>query len=166
VSEINGRDAILFDGSNDKMFYSGPAQSDATIFAVVKRNSDASYYSGVFAFAKTFCIYSRMSSNQWGVFNVTNNADDISGVSLTVGSPFVVTARRTSANRFLYTNGILSATVDADPFNEYGDVIGADADNNQVHRGYIGEVLGYSASLSDANRAAVELYLMQKWGVS
>jgi hypothetical protein len=166
VSEINGLDAILFDGSDDKMFYSGPSQSDATIFAVVKRNADSNVYAGVFAFAKTFCIYSRMSSDQWGVYNVTNTADNGSGVSLTVGSPFVVTARRTSANRFLYTNGTLSATVSADPFNGYTDVIGADADNAQVHRGYIGEVLGYSESLSDANRAAVESYLMQKWGVS
>lgn len=165
TASVNGRDALLFDGSTDKLVYSGPAQSDATIFAVVRQISGGSAYQGVFAYAKTYCIYSRlMNSGQWGLYNVNSSSDNASGVSLTAGVTFVLTARRTSSNRFLYTNGTLSATVAADSYSGYIDVIGADDDNTQVQNGRICELIGYSRSLTDSERGEVETYLISKWG--
>ena len=166
VAQVNGLDALTFDGTDDKFFYSGPSQSDATIFAVVRKVAGGSSYQGVFGFAKTYAIYSQLSGANWGVYNVNQSQNNPSGVTLAPGTAYALTARRTSSNRFLYTNGVLSAQVAGDSFSGYADVIGADADNTQVHKGVICELLAYTASLSDTDREQVETYLMIKWGIS
>lgn len=166
VAQVNGLDALTFDGTDDKLIYSGPSQSEATIFAVVRKADGVSQYQGLFAFAKTYAIYSRLGSGNWGVYNVTGGQDNPSGITLAAGTTYALTARRTSSNRFLYTNGSLSATVAGDSFSGYADIIGADADNSQVHNGEICELLAYTSSLSDADRGQVESYLMTKWGVT
>ena len=171
LSAVNGLTAVLFNGTTTRMLYSqpSPAPENATVFAVVERKTiaGAASYNGVVAFGDSFAIYSKLANGQWGVYNVGGSADNGSGVATQIDETTVLTVKRTAANRFLYTNGTLSATVAGDGSMAYTQgVIGADSDTTQIHPGHICEIIAYSANLSDVDRGNVETYLKAKWGVA
>jgi hypothetical protein len=93
-----------------------------------------------------------------GVFRVLTNTIDATNA--------------TAASRSrLYINGALNSGVNTLTGNTSGNsftdmIIGASENGGYSWIGDIGEILVYNSALSDADRSAVESYLMSKWGIS
>jgi hypothetical protein len=83
----------------------------------------------------------------------------------------VISVTYTAGSRNVYIQGTL---VDTESFtittpnssNGIASWIGAIDDPGYFLNGEIGEMIAYSAVLSDANRAAVESYLISKWAIT
>jgi len=175
---VNGRPAVQFAAS---MVSSSPISMSAiSIFTVIKLSAGLILYEqggGVFISpgfrlnvgSANTAMVSKGSplvinaknhpTTNWGINNVTKLASHI--------------YNGTNATHILYVNGVNSNMVGQTPYvldpgtAAVSSAIylgGQEAAQNPV-TGYICEVIGYNAALSDANRTGVESYLMSKWGL-
>jgi hypothetical protein len=164
---------LRFDGSNDFLTTAtGYHTSDVTIFVVAKRSSgetDALFQSG----NSTGLGYTVADSNTSSFDNcyARGIANGQVGSVLAGTSWRAISVTYTAGTRNVYIQGSL---MDTDSFTisapNVADGIAtwigsADFGSSNLN-GDIGEMIAYNAVLSDASRAAVESYLMTKWGIS
>lgn len=169
---VNGKNAILFDGADDYGTYTSVGTlNEFTLYAVVQRTSLGGGYDGAVCFGNRLCVYTRLSSGQWGVYNVSGSQDQPSGITLSANQVAVIAVQRYSNhNRTVYTRqpatGIVSTVVGLDSYSSYPAMVGIDGTGGQAHVGYICEVVGFSELHAETSRAAVIEYLASKWGVT
>jgi len=175
---VNGRPAVQFAAS---MVASSPISMGAiSIFTVIKLSDGITIY--------------EQGSNVATSPGFRLNAKVAYTASVSKGSPLVMNSKNhptltwaidnvtklashiyngTNATHILYVNGVNSNMVGQAPYvTSPGTATvsspiylgGAEAAAIPI-TGFICEVIGYNAALSDANRTGVESYLMSKWGI-
>ena len=170
-----GRDVLRFDGTND--CFSLPSlttTSSYVSFFVFRRTSQ-----GIHSIALGPGAASGNYSAWWFSDNVlyessTNNASVFTthgSASTLTGSFLIVTTRTATTSIATRRNGSALATVSsgAGVTNAAGgswSAVGRGDGNNLTHNGDICEIILYDSALSDANRSAVESYLLTKWGIT
>jgi hypothetical protein len=178
ANQRNSLDAIEFNGTSHFLDFSSELSfTQYTAFAVVKRSS-------VSGTAGVFCADDGDGTRAAQMIRVNGGAPESISFSETMGGAatasssltvsanewFVATARQTSSALAIYKNATAGASVSATHHSTavsptLGRVLKNIADNF-LWNGNIGEVIFYNSALSDAGRAAVESYLMTKWGIS
>jgi hypothetical protein len=180
LSTVNGKQFLLFDGSNDWLTRSVGVDPTGTVFAVA-----ATYYiTPGTSVQQNVLAYGRASpttqTHAFGIFNaswigdyrnggtfanygraadsaLTSNLAILSGVYASgTGSNFRLnkTVRTASASTVLLSN---SSSISIGGRNISGALQGP-------FNGIIGEVIWYNQTLSDAEILSVENYLNGKWG--
>jgi hypothetical protein len=179
-----GRDAIGFDGSNDALLRSSSLFSNTTALSwfVVANNADTTNGTkmlftervagndGGFRVAAlpSQIYYPRNSSSSSEAVHVIEN---VQWPSSAVVLSMVTTASSGVARRNGVSVGTDSRTLASVAYQSQS-VIGANLQEGgglspPFHwNGLICEIIIYSSALSDTNRAAVESYLMTKWGIT
>jgi hypothetical protein len=182
TSQQNGRDVLLFDGADDLLTvpYNANDSSGVTVFVVCKRFAASAFYA--------FSNYEYSPGNGRGLLvgGSTSNAASAAGrpdggsafksaaSGAATTSYVLVTARWNGTSLFAYSNGGGESSVSAlsEAFQSSDSIVlgAAYARDPQSIQAYsnvgIGEVIAYDTALPDANRSAVETYLMNKWGIA
>jgi len=189
TNQQNGRDTLLFDGSNDSLVggdYLDGNTGSVTAFCVLKRN-------GVNATHEI--IGKGTDSGGWlfrfeggNKLNLSAWSDNTFANSTSVSSTNQFTATSYALAFFTFNAGSLGQAA----FRRNGSSFAANSsqtgtgavtppntsDNFQIgtqfyqgvdyflFNGYIAEIIIYNSALSDADRSAVESYLISKWGIS
>jgi len=189
ASQQNGKDTLLFDGTND--FFEGSDFSDAdsgglTVFVVYKRNATGT----------THELLTKANTNGVGWF-VRHSPSDKLQLNIDLGgnnNMFRATSAAVSAASYavvgfvavsgqfqsslFYRNGsavgMAAASVEGSGAQQPPSTTGIVRVGAQEYLGTtyfhananIAEVIIYNSALSDTDRAAVESYLMTKWGIA
>jgi hypothetical protein len=190
TSQQNGKDTLLFDGTNDQMAASDFLDVNTggiTAFVVYKRNATGALHE----------LITKANTSGLGWFFRHNAADklaaNLQGTAYDVSSRAssnTVTASSYIAAAMWFTSGSFqsiaysrngTALSMAAAVNDYGSGAQTPPDTTGVMRigaqeyggvfyfhanANIAEVLMYDSALSDTDREAVENYLMTKWGIS
>jgi hypothetical protein len=185
-SVVNSRDAIDFDGSNDGLsvnalssIFSG-VNNPFTVIAVAKTDVTNS--------TQDILSAGNSSNNNENVRCVWNNGSQKASISreplignqgkLLAGDTSLGTTTRAVSFVFNTSTGIVFVDGSSDssatdlaissslPLNVVGVGFLPRLNPAVYFNGYICELTLYNAALSNANRAAVESYLMSKWGIT
>jgi len=179
TAAINSRDALLFDGSTSKLSFSGNVYGTSgyvTVFAVVRKLSVST----------TAMIMSQdngsVSPRTYQYLRVVNaslqsiwftggpTAQSVSAASaVSANTTFLATLRIGASGGAVSLNGTAgtaNTNVSGVLTNSEQTYIGSFAYPSNEFDGHICELVAYDTALSDANKAAVESYLMTKWGIS
>ncbi|NBW20696.1 MAG: hypothetical protein EBR82_73305, partial [Caulobacteraceae bacterium] len=161
------------------------ANSGHARYAILSNSSGASADTGIEinhrdsdpSTENDFCevFVARGSNGEWPIYSANNNyfANNTFGVLSVVLDP----ANATSGNRIaIRKNGSSLSTANSpsganqtpSSGNASNDLrIGARGSNaSGFLNGDIAEIIVYDSAISDANRAAIESYLMTKWGIT
>jgi len=191
-----GLDVLRFDGSNDLLqstdFLDLSAGQAMTIIAAIKRSATNATHTIVSKYTKSNA-FDGNTADGWGFrFLSTNGMDFFGGTDEGAGNSSRVTNSTVDASAFtvlsvkvsagaisgatLYRNSSTipsSATASGAETLEntsFPVLVGALMYTNNVPLQYlngdIAEIIIYDSALSDANRDAVEAYLMSKWGIT
>lgn len=169
TSTVNGKGAILFDGTNDNLQLgdlSAAFSTAATAFYVLTQHTGASAGSYMAAATRNNSGWWRYvgSSSYLGVFRTTRLAN----VNFNINAASVngVTVLSSSSTYEVYYQGAKLHTATADHNGGNSHVIGAGGDGAglQYFLGSMCEVLYYNRALSAADLATVHKYLSKKWG--
>jgi hypothetical protein len=162
TNELNGLPVVRFDGSDDFLgttSFIGVMPSAGSIYVVATINSDTDYAlvdvsgNGLWRYAGDGNSYMRVMRTDRPLIG--------SGAPTTGSHLFVV---ESSAATWNYTiDGVSIGT--ATPGYESQDFIIGSNNTSSPLNGDIAEVLIYNSVLSAPNRAAVETYLTDKWGL-
>lgn len=173
-----GRDVVRFDGSND--WINLPTNfrwwPQGTLFAVLDNTTSSNPW---YAFERpdedpSLRLYTDTTSGGW-YYASAYRLLFASGHYDAIGTGSVRTITLNNTAYKSYSNGILknSTTLSAAPTANnptFSHTLGGFKANNDGNSSYanidIAEIIMYDSALSDANRAAVESYLMSKWGIS
>ena len=179
-NRINGKSALVFDGTDD--FLTAPtslmnscSNTSITVFIVsitsVIKAADIIALSPYLA-NPTFSVLLPFS-NSIVYFDYANNSTGRLTVSWggTVGTPYLWTLDSNSTiQKNIYRNGVQIATSANATVANFGTTyslnIGASAAGTNHFNGSIGEILIYNRFLTDAEKASVNAYLMNKWGIA
>jgi hypothetical protein len=184
TGSINGRRALLFNGSSNYMTCSGGSFANQTFFMVARRGASGSLRGAIFSYRASA---SDLTSNSDSAFTLTYGTatqenlgfDPITGTptlfrngaSVARGTVAGITANSYSTAPFPNTTDAVLLTI-----NSGSSLAGAknfaiccDSFSGGVIRPYaatVGEVLIYNRVLSSTEIATVERYLAAKWGVT
>jgi hypothetical protein len=174
----NGLDVLRMDGSLTSMVnnatYSQVMLSTAsTMFIVACASSIATNNANPY---QNVSVLASMLTSGHGFAAFRSNGTILSfgydsdwrtaSVSYTAGDWVALTTRHGSSTLGVRSNGGTEATVALGPRTFFSSAlcIGVNSDLKYFN-GDIGEVIVYNVALSDANRNAVESYLLTKWGI-
>lgn len=181
---LNGKPAVVFDGSNDYLTIDGSmvANTNYSIFAVVKRNSSNpgsfNYYMGGTQAAMNRNLQLGWRSNTTLTHGQYTNDYDMRVPSYSVSMPaYLITTRHSnSLGNDTYLNGALkglnmnnvSSARLVHLSSWQGASIGRYIDNtiNTRFNGYVAELIIYNRYLSETERKSVESYLATKYGLT
>lgn len=190
TATINGKSALVFDGTNHYLSCMGGSFSNQTLFIVARRDATAAASAAMFS-------YRASATNGAGNLSALT-ADSDSGFTLTFGLAAVENLGLNpapSSSVIYYKNGSLVATgtisgisgqsYSVAPYPNTNDVnvltifsgntaagaknfaVGCDCFNSSRTYGMtLCEILIYSSVLTATQRSAVEKYLGKKWGVT
>jgi hypothetical protein len=184
TGSINGRRALLFNGSSNYMTCSGGSFANQTFFMVARRGASGSSRGAIFSYRASA---SDLTSNSDSAFTLTYGTaaqenlgfDPITGTptlfrngaSVARGTVAGITANSYSTAPFPNTTDAVLLTI-----NSGSSLAGAknfaiccDSFSGGAIRPYaatVGEVLIYNRVLSATEIATVERYLAAKWGVT
>jgi hypothetical protein len=160
----NGLDVIRLDGSDD--FFEIPSTNLATNFTMfwAFRPNAASY---------TLLATTSSGGARFMVIGTTLYNDNFGSgaaqipTTATTGTGILRTYRRSSGTLESWLGGVSQGTVG------FGNTLNGHTQIGRIHdqstfnlSGDFYEVLIYSSAVSDADRAALESYLMTKWGIT
>ena len=174
TSQQNGFDALLFDGVNDVLSFSNAITIPASYTAFqVFRRQNSGISSGLLGASTGTVGYAFFWYSDNLVYERSNSGGDgytLHGTANTSTGYFVVvTTRNGTTSVATRRNGSAIATVTSganvtNGANLTWAGIGR-LDSVTFHQGNACEIIVYNSALSDANRAAVENYLISKWGI-
>lgn len=174
IGAINGRQAFLFDGTNDyfESPSSLPSMTNFTFVLVLKGNTNVTTQQNILQAnnASASALYTTGSSQRY--LSIYSGANVSSTVQLNDGVTKVwMGTFDSSGTEYQYTNP------DATQIATGDGGTGSIATNNRVYigtnsgasdyffKGWIGEVLIYDTELVGANRTNLFTYLQDKWGI-
>lgn len=180
TTTVNGRTALLFDGSNDILNFTGTARTDETWIIAAAQTADqdssrAIISDGVNGFG---FVVARGSQRQldcaWGGFTQGTNRLVVNYAlnPATFFGPAVATVVRSAAGGgFVFIDGTQrTGTTGFTSFSTSPSVIiqriGATASNSQPFQGWIGEILCWDRALTASERLLAERYMGKKWGIA
>lgn len=187
TSQQNGKDTLLFDGSNDEMVGSDFLDADTgslVAFVVLRRNATGASHEILTKATDTAGWYFGFTNTDTlRLYNGNNSADTrvdtASSVSASSYSLIFLSATAGSFHQPAYRkNGtLLSSGSPSESGGGYRTPVNTSAAvrlgsqiyngvNYYLFNGNIAEVVLYNSALSDTDRAAVESYLLNKWGIS
>jgi len=161
TSVINGLPVVRFDGTDDSFSTTWVPSHPFTIFFVAKSNSG--YNTRGRAIAGTNNWFIGPYDTKWDYFNVTNLTPGAPGVSCSyIAIGIIQEASR--SDLFIFDipfggHGTQTATV---PGTVY---IGESGGGGECFNGDIAEIIGYSTSISNADRLGLVAYLRNKYGI-
>jgi hypothetical protein len=190
TATINGKSAIVFDGTNHYLSCMGGSFSNQTMFIVARRDATAAASAAMFSY--------RASATNGSANLPALTADSDSGFTLTFGSASVENLGlnpQPSGSVVYYKNGAIVATgtvsgigsqcYSVAPYPNTTDVnlltifsgstaagaknfaVGCDCfSSSRTYGMTLGEILIYSAVLTAAQRSSVERALGSKWGIA
>lgn len=181
---LNGKPAIVFDGSNDYLTIDGTmvVNTNYSIFAVVKRNSSNpgsfNYYLGGTQSMMNKNLQLGWRSNTTLTHGQYTNDYDMRVPSYSASMPaYLITSRHSNtlgndtylngSMKGLNMNNVSSARL-AHLSAWQGASVGRYIDNtiNTRFNGYVAELIIYNRYLSESERKSVETYLANKYGLS
>ena len=167
-----GKDALRFDGSDDTLSLpSITIPASHTVFSVFGR-ATASIHSITLGSEVEAGVtrYSAWWFNDNVVYIKTNDDFSTHGSASTSTGAFLlvnirtattsVVTRRNGAQLASVTSGSAVTNASSGTWTHVGSV------GTTVHSGNLCEIIVYNTALSDTDRAAVESYLMSKWGIT
>lgn len=181
TTTVNGRTAVLFDGVNDGLIFSGTARTDETWIIVAAQTADQtgtrqfiSDAASGFGIASARGASLRILDTAWG--NFTDGVGRIrygysSNPATLIGPDVISVVRSAAGGGFLFSGGVqrASAINGSTFFTTSGSVtidrLGFYSSAGLQLQGWIGEVLCWNRPLSTAERLNSERYLGKKWGV-
>lgn len=186
TSQQNGKDTLLFDGTNDFMAGSDFLDADTgglTAFIVYKRNATGSRHDLIVKHDTSGLgwFFRHGSAGELSAeIDVGNNVSASRATSNSVvASAYTVATWKFTAGSFraltFHRNGVAesmagaSGSVDTPPSTSGVVRIGAQEYSGTTYfpaNANFAEVILYNAALSDTDRAAVESYLMTKWAIT
>ena len=104
------------------------------------------------------------STNQWVVYRNAN----LSSATLTYGAPYLLSSVIDGATNSVFLNGTNTGNVGTSgnfSFTHYGIATSPGLDSNSRNKGFVFEVLVFTAALTTAQRQQIEGYLYAKWNV-
>jgi hypothetical protein len=170
---LNGKNVLVFDGSNDSLSISSPPMSTSmplSLFIVQRivsgTNFGMSYTAGT---GNNFNVRQASTLGRIEIIATVAGSVTIFPTS-SVGLNEVVTLifPSGSTNNRIYRSGelvSLGASPQAKPTLTGTHYIGRRSDGLYANL-WVAEILAYSADLSDAERESVESYLGNKWGIT
>jgi hypothetical protein len=171
TGEVNGLPAVLFDGSDDGLTYSGAtvvAGSAQTLVAVVKP-SGANFGGGILlSSVGDFSAQFRFDSGYMEIWR--RNIQEGGNSSIVVGTGWHICTYTYNAGAIAYRiDGAAQGTGSLTNSLHSGDTVlvgCADLDQNGSLPGYIAEMVHYSAVRSAGEIDAVEAYLADKYAIT
>jgi len=180
TTTANGKTALLFDGADDGLDFTGTARTDETWIIAAAQTADQGgtrqlisdngngYGIGI---AKGG---TRLVDTIWGAYTdgVNRHRHTYSGNPSTPFGPGVVSVTRSAAGGgLMFVDGtqrlsIFGAASFTTSLSTTISRIGYISSTVFQFQGWIGEVLCYGRALTSAERNAVELYLGRKWGIA
>jgi hypothetical protein len=176
TNAVNGRPAVVFDGTNDVFRSSASFASTHSIFAVVKM--DERRIAGIIGGSvNTDLIYgdgsSSFSGTRYGAFGVARAV--YGGGTITTGVwqivSVVLSGGTIPSSLSMWTNGVggpvVTVTAGTAPNAKMdGSIyIGSSAGLHWL-KGGIAEIIGYSSALGTSSRQQVEKYLSSKYAIT
>lgn len=175
---VASNDALLFDGSNDGLQFSGNMENGSghvTLFVVAQRTSTSGVghlvnkdNSSISPRAHQFLrINGALVETHWW----TPTLQAPTKGDITANVTFLASLRLGASGGTVGLNGVDSALnsngSNIDTTNEPTH-IGRywTTNNSEIFGGYICEIVGYDNALSNTDKESVESYLMTKWGIS
>lgn len=168
---INGLNAIDFDGSNDFMSLTSTISytSGYTAFVVV-RGDDYTSDGRAFTGSAGAGFVLRIDNSPLQLQIVKRNTSVLLAGSGTpaIDTNYIFSARTSAAGNNMQINGTSDGSNATNPnYSANINSIGAqDTSATTPHDGLIGEIILYTAVLSDAEMDQVGAYLAAKWGIS
>lgn len=187
TNTINGKPAIVFDGTDDYVAYNGTilVNTDYSIFTVVRRNAQGpsnNFYMGGTIPTQHRNLHVGWRSNNTFTHDHYTNGYDLRVPSYSAGaSASIYGYRHSSANgKDVYINGGLralnmnNAIISGTPTRRYplqdyqGASLGRYFGTNfkSYFNGYIAEVIIYNRYVNETERRAIESYLGNKYNIS
>lgn len=182
---INGKPALLFDGTDDHLLVADHALLDVpyiTIFAVFDANDTAAFKqiltrNAAAAWAAPFARYSMRLNVSEALEGWAESADTppatIFGSTTGLTSPTIGAFRYDGATQAVYVNGPVNGsearTTGPITASDQPLVIGSRLNSGvegESFPGYIAEVIIYNTALSTADRTSVTSYLGTKYGIT
>ena len=169
---VNGRTAVLFDGANDGLIFTGTARTDQTWIVVAAQTEDQTGSRAIIQDASNGygITPARIGANRgissgWGSFGATTY--QVVSLGFAGGLPASVLSVNVAGGigGNLWRNGIAIATF-TDSLSTTISRIGFLNSSTFPLKGWIGEILCYSRSLNPAERQKAERYLGTKFGVT
>lgn len=180
TTTVNGRTALLFDGSNDGFDFTGTARTDETwIIAAAQTTDQTGTRSLITEVGGSGIRIARGSVKLLDVAfgGFTDGTDRLrpqyNGNPATPLGPAVITVvRSVAAGGFVFIDGTQRTGI-VGGFSSFSTSksvtltrIGYYDSANQQLQGWIGEILLYDRALSASDRLKVERYLGKKWGIT
>ena len=159
---LNGKNVLDFDGTANAMATSlADAATQTVLFVAV---SDVASGGRVWSYGTTNRgVFS--DSGTWAFWRQQTSGPISFGATASATSPSVACALFTS-NSSLTTFGNGAQGTTNDPVDSSGATFNIGKESTSFHNGYIAEIVIYDTALSTADRARVEAYLAQRWGIS
>lgn len=161
----NGRGCAYFDGSDDALLHALTVSANTqTVFAVVSASAQTGLREIYNTQSNRLGIFSRLSTSaNWGAYTGTEYP---AGTNIQGAGWKVVCARRSTASDtgYFWTNntsdGAFTNSIGSNPY------IGGSTGYGRSYLGYIGEIIAFNTTLTDANVSLVNNYLGARWGVN
>ena len=181
TTTVNGKTAILFDGSNDGFNFTGTSRTDETWIIAASQSvgtgtqailNDAGNGHGILASAGSVKLIEAGFAGGF-VEGVNRLRVQYHPTSTQPAGPMVVSVvRSAAAGGFVFVDGTqrVSALNGASSFTSSQATtlqrIGFYSSTLWPWNGWIGEILLYDRALSAAERLKVERYMGKKWGIT
>lgn len=181
TTSVNGKTALLFDGSNDGFSFAGTSRTDETWIVAAAQNvgtgtqailNDAGNGHGILASAASVKLIEAGFGGGF-VEGVNRLRVQYHPTSAQPAGPLVVSVvRSAAAGGFVFIDGTqrVSAINGASSFTSSQATtlqrIGFYSSTLWPWNGWIGEILLYDRALSASERSKVEKYLGKKWGIT
>lgn len=161
----NGRGCAYFDGSDDALLHALTVSVNTqTVFLVVSHTAQTGLREIYNTQANRLGVLARLgTSPNWGVFTGTEYP---AGSNIQNAGWKVLCARRDSSSGtgYFWLNNVLdgnfSTSLGSNPY------IGGSIGYGRSYLGYIGEIIAFNVTLSNANVSLVNNYLGARWGIN
>lgn len=181
TTTVNGKNAILFDGSNDGFNFTGTARTDETWIIAAAQTADQSGTrtlvndGGNGDGINIARSSARLFDTSWG--SSTDGVGRLrvqyaANAAMPYGPAIASVVRSVAAGGFVFIDGTQRSSVvnSATSFTTSGSVgmqrIGYYNSTTFQFQGWIGEILCWSRALTTSERQRVERYMGKKWGIT
>jgi hypothetical protein len=167
-ASINGKNAMSFDGSdrmtNDNISFTGTH----SIYVVASSSSSGGSYTRILENNPRLFFGKGNGNNDFAAFYGNGGSwhdVDTNSPAKSLANACILAVDNNNSVATPYVNGTAQNTKNGTMPTLTGLTLGAQSNGNQAWSGPIGEILVFTAKLSDSERQQVEGYLAHKWAL-